>query len=99
MAGPGTRAAARADAAYRRVLTGCRNRPGIDVEVTNGTLTVTALQRTSRTVPIVFVQVGDPVGGGIVESLARPGGNTTGFAEREYITSGKFLELLKEVAP
>src|SRR5262249_42533252 len=70
-----------------------------DVVVALGTLAVAALQRASRTVPIVFVQVADPVGGGIVESLARPGSNTTGFAEREYVTSGKSLELLKEIAP
>jgi putative tryptophan/tyrosine transport system substrate-binding protein len=51
------------------------------------------------TVPIVFVQVTDPVGGGIVESLARPGGNVTGFPAPEYVTSGKYLELLKQIAP
>jgi putative ABC transport system substrate-binding protein len=70
-----------------------------DVVVALGTLTVGALQRASRTVPIVFVQVSDPVGGGIVESLAKPGGNATGFASPEYGTSAKYLELLKEVAP
>jgi putative ABC transport system substrate-binding protein len=59
-----------------------------DIVVARGTLSVAALQRTSRTVPIVFVQVADPVGGGIVESLARPGGNTTGFASPEYEISG-----------
>jgi len=57
------------------------------------------LQRTSRTVPIVFVTVIDPVGGGWVASLARPGGNATGFASREFSMSGKWLELLKEIAP
>ena len=67
--------------------------------VASGTLTVAAFQRTSRIVPIVFVQVTDPVGGGIVESLARPGGNTTGFAGPEYSMGGKYLELLKEIAP
>jgi putative ABC transport system substrate-binding protein len=70
-----------------------------DVVVTLGTLSVTALQRATRIVPIVFVQVSDPVGGGIVESLSRPGGNVTGFAAPEYGTSGKYLELLKEIAP
>jgi putative ABC transport system substrate-binding protein len=70
-----------------------------DVVVALGTLTVGALQRATRTVPIVFVQVSDPVGGGIVESLARPGGNATGFASPEYSTSGKYLELLKEITP
>jgi putative ABC transport system substrate-binding protein len=72
---------------------------GPDVVVTLGTLAVTALQRTSHTVPIIFVQVSDPVGGGLVESLARPGGNTTGFAAPEYVTSGKYLELLREISP
>ena len=72
---------------------------GPDVVVALGTLIVGALQRASRTVPIVFVQVSDPVGGGIVESLARPGGNATGFAAPEYSTSGKYLEALKKIAP
>jgi len=70
-----------------------------DVVVALGTLTVQVLQRATRTVPIVFTQVTDPVGSGIVESLARPGGNATGFALPEYSTSGKYLELLKEIAP
>jgi putative ABC transport system substrate-binding protein len=70
-----------------------------DVVVALGTLTVRALQSATRTVPIVFVQVSDPVGGGIVESLARPSGNATGFASPEYSTSGKYLELLKEITP
>jgi putative ABC transport system substrate-binding protein len=70
-----------------------------NVVVPFGTLAVSALQRASNTVPIVFVEVTDPVGGGIVESLSRPGGNTTGFAAPEYVTSGKYLELLKEIAP
>jgi ABC-type uncharacterized transport system substrate-binding protein len=70
-----------------------------DVVLALGTLSVGALQRTTRTVPIVFVNVTDPVGGGLVESLARPGANTTGFAAPEYGTSGKYLELLKQVAP
>jgi putative tryptophan/tyrosine transport system substrate-binding protein len=58
-----------------------------------------ALQEVSRTVPIVFAQVIDPVGAGNVVSLARPGGNATGFTQFEYSLSGKWLELLKEVAP
>jgi putative tryptophan/tyrosine transport system substrate-binding protein len=57
------------------------------------------LQRATRTVPIVFATVTDPVGGGLVASLARPGGNTTGFTLPEYGFSGKWLELLKEIAP
>jgi putative tryptophan/tyrosine transport system substrate-binding protein len=60
---------------------------------------VTALQRVARGVPIVFANVIDPVGAGFVESLARPGGNTTGFSAFEYSLSGKWLELLKEIAP
>jgi putative ABC transport system substrate-binding protein len=60
---------------------------------------VAALQQATATVPIVFVQVGDPVGAGFVDSLARPGGNATGFAVFEYGISVKWLELLKEIAP
>jgi putative tryptophan/tyrosine transport system substrate-binding protein len=60
---------------------------------------VAALQEATRTVPIVFATVIDPVGAGFVESLARPGGNTTGFTLFEYSMSGKWLELLKEIAP
>ena len=57
------------------------------------------MRRATRIVPIVFVQVVDPVGAGFVESLARPGGNATGFMQFEYGISGKWLELLKEIAP
>ena len=57
------------------------------------------LQQATRTVPIVFVQVTDPVGAGFVESLARPGGNATGFTQFEYGMSAKWLELLKQIAP
>src|SRR6202008_2453691 len=64
-----------------------------------GTATVAPLLQATRTVPIVFVQVIDPVGAGFVTSLARPGGNATGFTIFEYGMSGKWLELLKEVAP
>jgi putative tryptophan/tyrosine transport system substrate-binding protein len=60
---------------------------------------VGALLQVSRTVPIVFTQTQDPVGAGYVDSLALPGGNTTGFTNQEYGTSGKYLELLKEIAP
>jgi putative ABC transport system substrate-binding protein len=70
-----------------------------DVLVTVGAPAVEALQRTTRTVPIVFVTVTDPVGGGLVASLARPGGNTTGFTLSEYGLSAKWLELLKQIAP
>src|SRR6266446_3490007 len=58
-----------------------------------------AVQRATRAVPIVFVQVVDPVGAGFVASLARPGGNATGFMQYEYGISGKWLDLLKEIAP
>jgi putative ABC transport system substrate-binding protein len=63
------------------------------------TAAVGPLQQATRTTPIVFVQVSDPVGTGFVESLARPGGNTTGFTLFEFGLSAKWLELLKEVAP
>ena len=64
-----------------------------------GTLTVAPLLQATRTLPIVFVLVIDPVGAGFVASLARPGGNATGFTIFEYGMSGKWLELLKEIAP
>jgi len=65
----------------------------------NGTATVTPLLQVTRTVPIVFVNVIDPVGAGFVASLAQPGGNATGFTIFEYGMSGKWLELLKQIAP
>jgi putative tryptophan/tyrosine transport system substrate-binding protein len=65
----------------------------------NGTPTVAPLLQATRTVPIVFVVVIDPVGAGFVASLAKPGGNATGFTIYEYSMSGKWLELLKEIAP
>jgi putative ABC transport system substrate-binding protein len=64
-----------------------------------GSPALTELQRMTRTVPVVFVTVSDPVGGGFVDTLARPLGNLTGFAQFEYSLSGKWLELLKEIAP
>jgi putative ABC transport system substrate-binding protein len=70
-----------------------------DVVLANGATSVVALQRATRSVPIVFVQLTDPVGGGFVESLARPGGNATGFTNFDFSISGKWLELLKEIAP
>jgi putative tryptophan/tyrosine transport system substrate-binding protein len=70
-----------------------------DVVLAGVGATATALLEASRTVPIVFAQGIDPVGSGLVESLARPGGNGTGFIQFEYSLSGKWLELLKEVAP
>ena len=70
-----------------------------DVILAGGTPSVAALQQATRTVPIVFAQVADPVGAGYVESLARPGRNITGFAAQEYVLGAKWLELLKEIAP
>jgi len=65
----------------------------------SGTPLMVLLQQATATVPIVFVGVADPVGAGLVESLARPGGNATGFTVYEYSMSGKWIELLKEIAP
>jgi len=70
-----------------------------DVILAEGSPSVAALRSATRTVPIVFVSVIDPVGAGFVESLARPGGNATGFLLFEYSLGGKWLELLKEIAP
>ena len=70
-----------------------------DVILASATPSVQALQRATRTVPIVFANVSDPVASGFVQSLARPGGNTTGFMQFEFGLSGKWLELLKQVAP
>jgi ABC-type uncharacterized transport system substrate-binding protein len=70
-----------------------------DVILALTTAAVGPLLEASRTVPIVFVTVADPVGAGFVETLARPGGNATGFTPYEYSISGKWLELLKEIAP
>jgi putative tryptophan/tyrosine transport system substrate-binding protein len=70
-----------------------------DVIFASGSAAVEPLRRATRTVPIVFVLVPDPVGGGFVESLARPGGNSTGFSPWEYGIGAKWLELLKQIAP
>ena len=70
-----------------------------DVIMTFGSLTIGPVQQATRTIPIVFVNVADPVGAGIVQSLARPGGNATGFTNFEYSMSGKWVELLKQIAP
>jgi putative ABC transport system substrate-binding protein len=70
-----------------------------DVILVGGSTNVGPLLQLTKTVPIVFVQVIDPVGAGLVESLARPGGNATGFTNIEYGISAKWLELLKEIAP
>jgi putative ABC transport system substrate-binding protein len=70
-----------------------------DVILANSSAAVSPLLQATRTVPIVFAAVADPVGAGYVESLARPGGNATGFIALEWSISGKWLELLKEIAP
>jgi putative tryptophan/tyrosine transport system substrate-binding protein len=72
---------------------------GPDVIVAGVGPTVSALQQASRAVPIVMAQGVDPVGAGFVRSIARPGGNTTGFTQFEFALAGKWLELLKEIAP
>jgi ABC-type uncharacterized transport system substrate-binding protein len=70
-----------------------------DVILANANPSVEALQRATRVLPIVFVAATEPVGSGLVESMARPGGNATGFASAEFGMSAKWLELLKEIAP
>ena len=70
-----------------------------DVILAHGTSTVGPLLQLTRSIPIVFSVIIDPVGGGYVESLARPGGNVTGFMANEYSANGKYLELLKDIAP
>jgi len=70
-----------------------------DVILTSGTIPTAALHEATTTVPIVFVNVTDPVAGGFVASLSRPGGNLTGFTPFEYPIAGKWLELLREITP
>jgi putative tryptophan/tyrosine transport system substrate-binding protein len=70
-----------------------------DAMLAAGGTVVGALQQVTRTVPIVFVEATDPVNRGLVASLARPGGNTTGFTQFEFSIAGKWLELLKQIAP
>jgi putative tryptophan/tyrosine transport system substrate-binding protein len=70
-----------------------------DVILASASASVAALQRITRSVPIVFANAVDPVGAGYITSLARPGGNTTGFTSFEYSIGGKWLELLKQIAP
>jgi putative ABC transport system substrate-binding protein len=74
-------------------------RQGPDVLVASATSALTALRKATSTIPIVFAQVTDPVGAGFVRSLARPGGNITGFTQHEFSIGVKWLELLKELAP
>jgi putative tryptophan/tyrosine transport system substrate-binding protein len=89
---PGDQARLRKDAAELVAL-----RP--EVILAGVGATTLALQQATRTTPIVMVQGIDPVGSGFVESLARPGGDTTGFIQFEYSLAGKWMELLKEVTP
>jgi putative ABC transport system substrate-binding protein len=70
-----------------------------DVILASGPTTVSAVQRETRAIPIVFAQINDPLGGGVVASLAHPGGNITGFTPTEFSVGGKWLGLLKEIAP
>jgi ABC-type uncharacterized transport system substrate-binding protein len=70
-----------------------------DVILSSGTASLAPLMQATPAVPIVFVNVADPVGAGFVDSLSRPGGNTTGFMQFEYELSAKWLELLKQIAP
>ena len=70
-----------------------------DIILASSSPSVGSLQQATRDVPIVFANVADPVGAGFVDSLARPGGNATGFTVFEYGISGKWLELLKQIAP
>jgi putative ABC transport system substrate-binding protein len=84
-----------------RTLTDARNLVALtpDLILASGGVTMQALLQATRTVPTVFLQVLDPVGAGYVESLARPGGNVTGFTNFEYGMSGKWLELVKQIMP
>jgi putative ABC transport system substrate-binding protein len=70
-----------------------------DIILASGNATVTPLLQVTRTVPVVFAVVADPVGSGYAETLSRPSGNATGFMQFEYGLTGKWLELLKEIAP
>src|SRR5689334_9481382 len=70
-----------------------------DVILTSGSVVAAPVVRATLNIPIVFLQVIDPVGSGLIESMAQPGGNVTGFTQFEYSLAGKWLELLKEIAP
>jgi putative ABC transport system substrate-binding protein len=70
-----------------------------DIIVASSAPVLAALQQETRTIPIVFVSISDPVASGFVAKLAHPGGNTTGFTNSEHGVAGKWLELLKEIAP
>jgi putative tryptophan/tyrosine transport system substrate-binding protein len=70
-----------------------------DVILVSGNLAITPMLQAARSIPIVFTQAIDPLGSGFVESMSRPGGNVTGFTQFDYSLAGKWLELLKEIAP
>jgi putative ABC transport system substrate-binding protein len=84
-----------------RLATGAKALVGArpDVLLTRSTTAVKALARETRVIPIVFISVADPVGEKLAESLARPGGNVTGFTNVEAAMAGKWLDLLKEIVP
>src|ERR1700738_4549050 len=90
-----------ANADPAQIQTHAAERVGLPAEVVlaGGSFPVAALRRETRTTPIVFVRVADPVSQGFVASLAHPGANVTGFSSLEYDLSGKWLELLKGIAP
>ena len=81
----------------RQIADLVRQRP--DVILAHGSSTIRPLMQATRSIPIVFPIVADPVGGGFIRSLTRPGGNVTGFMTAEYGSAGKWLEILKEIAP
>ena len=87
------------DAARAKADAAALVRQKADVIVANSTMCLAAVKQETTTIPIVFVVVGDPIGQGFVSSLAHPGGNITGFSAFEFAISGKWLELLKEIAP
>jgi putative ABC transport system substrate-binding protein len=90
---------ASADAAQMQAYAAEVVRLPAEVVLAGGSLAVAALRQETQRTPIVFVRVADPLSQGIVASLARPGGNVTGFASLEYAMSGKWLDLLKAIAP
>jgi putative tryptophan/tyrosine transport system substrate-binding protein len=88
-----------ADGDAERMRTHAAELAGLSLDVILANGSTAALLRQTHTVPIVFVQVSDPVGAGFVSNLARPGGNVTGFSQFEYSVASKWLEMLKEIAP
>jgi len=83
----------------REFITLVGSAAALDIILAAGTLSVAALQDVSRTLPIVFAGVADPVGAGFVDSVVRPGGNSTGFMIYEYSLGAKWLDVPKEIAP